>query len=353
MLGKKTDLQWVVDWIGENFDVEVSIATVSRHIKAIKLTIKLVRKRGMPRSISKEQYAQLYLEDLLKLHNSGFFKHPPNLIYTIDATSNSRRLERPTTIAISGGPAPKLAVSHAVYTDTYLAALWMDGVNRTPTLMFTFNPALKPDGSRWKEVCEWCAAWDLEPEQIVYEDSAKKYCATTNEHVAHFKRIYSDRIKGTRVMYDAGNEFKFQRESILLDGADQEFVFTPATHGEESVLDNNWFAIAKKWWREEREKFCGDDVDKQSVYLVYCIDYYKSEQIQNLYTRNYLLGLRRPTLPAVEDFLGGRTRMTYENQELLKKYLAAYKAWCAEHHNETTPDVFEALEDDLDGVYWQ
>ena len=148
----------------------------------------------------------------------------------------------------------------------------------------------------------------------MFVESAKTYCATTNDHISHFKNVYRDRLHGTRVMHDDGNEFKIKGESILGDGADREFVFTPATHGEESVLDNNWFAVAKNWWRAEREKYCGKDIDKQSVYLLYCIDYYKSGQISRLYDRNFLLDQEKLTLARVDDFLKQTTRMTFENQ---------------------------------------
>ena len=154
-------------------------------------------------------------------------------------------------------------------------------------------------------------------------------------------------------MHDAGNEFKIDGEFILGDGAEREFVFTPATHGEASVLDNNWFAIAKNWWRTEREKFCGDDVDKQSVYLLYCIDYYKSKQIQDLYNRNFLLGGVQPTLVAVDKLLNKSTRLTFENQELMDKYLDTYGQWCRENNVEDPLSPLDALDVGLDGPYWE
>lgn len=348
-----TTLQWVADWIRRNFGVVLSLMTVSRHVKELHLSIKLARHRGMPKGMNRDEYVKLYYDDVLKLHNTGFFLCEDKLIYTIDATSNSRRLERQRTIAMSGAPAPKLAKVGVVYTDTYLAALWKDGVNRTPTLMFTFNPALSEEGGRWEEVKEWCRAWGLETLQIVYKKSEKVYCATKSTHIAHFKRLYSRRLRGTHVMHDAGNEFKIDGEFILGDGAEREFVFTPATHGEASVLDNNWFAIAKNWWRTEREKFCGDDVDKQSVYLLYCIDYYKSKQIQDLYNRNFLLGGVQPTLVAVDKLLNKSTTLTFENQELMDKYLDTYGQWCRENNVEDPLSPLDALDVGLDGPYWE
>ena len=350
---EKTHLQWVVDWIQEKFGLEVALNTVSKHLSEMKLTIKLVRKRPMPKGMTREQYVRLYYEDVLRLHNSGFFKHSDDLIYTIDATSNSRRLERETTIGMSGAPAPKFSSAKVLYTDTYLAALWKDGTNRTPTLMFTFNPALEEGGPRWEEVKEWCRAWGLETCQIVFAKSTKKYCATTQKHIGHFKALYCNRLAGTHVMHDDGNEFKIDGESILGDGASMEFVFTPATHGEESVLDNNWFAIAKNWWRAEREKFCGKDFDKQSVYLLYCIDFYKSDQISRLYMRNFLLDQKKLSLAHVDDLLKQTTRMTFQNQERMERYIGAFQKRRKENDENAPQDVLEALESGLDGSYWQ
>jgi transposase len=349
---KKTDLPWVVNWIDRNFHIDIDNSTASRHLKELKLSIKLANKRPMPKNMTHEEYVKLYYNDILELERTGFWKCQDSRIYTIDATSNSRRLERITTIGICGGPPKKLSRPNVIYTDTYLAAVWKDGVNRTPTLMFSHNPAFDNRNARWNEVKEWCRAWGLETEQIIFVKSDKQYCASSKDQVAHFKRVYRDRIYNTRVMHDAGNEFKFDGESILGDGADREFVFTPATHGEESVLDNHWFAIAKQWWRTERQKYCGDDVDKQSVYLLYCIDYYKSDQIQNLYNRNFLLDGQGKSLRRVEDMLSKNTRLTFKNQNRVRTYVEAYQKW-AQDNEETFPgELLDTLNNGLDGQYW-
>ena len=98
--------------------------------------------------------------------------------------------------------------------------------------------------------------------------------------MSHFLNVYRRLLKDSRVLHDAVNSFKIDGEYMLADGAQMHYVFPPAPHGEMSVLDNNLFAIAKRWWRTEREKYCGPDFSKQALYLLYCIAYIKLKQVK-------------------------------------------------------------------------
>ena len=94
---------------------------------------------------------------------------------------------------------------------------------------------------------------------IIYRKSSSQYWAESSDQVGHFMNVHRAQLRGTRVLHDAGNSFKKAGEYILADGASAHYVFPPAPHGELSVLDNNLFAIAKNWWRKERERVCGQD----------------------------------------------------------------------------------------------
>jgi hypothetical protein len=93
--------------------------------------------------------------------------------------------------------------------------------------------------------------------------------------------------------------------------------------------------------------------DKQSVYLLYCIDFYKSDQISRLYMRNFLLDQKKLSLAHVDDLLKQTTRMTFQNQERMERYKGAFQKWCKENDEDAPQDVLEALESGLDGSYWQ
>ena len=349
---KETDYAWTKDWIATNIGVDVSIPTISRHLKDLELSIQLTGGRPMPKGMTQDEYTRQYYEDVLELHRSGFFTGDPAKVWCTDFTSDSRRLERKTTLNLKGAPQKKFSGAKPKYTNTFMAACCMDG-SQFPALMFTYNPELKEGSRRWDEVLEWCTAWDIDSSRIVYERSDKQYCAESQRMVAHFKHIYRPLLAGTNVLHDAGNAYKIDGEYVLADGAAALHTFAPAPHGELSVWDNRLFAIAKNWWRSERVKFCGEDFTKQSVYLLYCIDCLKKDHIIGCFRRNYVLDGRKLSLQAVADQLKKTNRTTIKNQARHYDYVSAYKSWLEEHGQEAVGEEFEALDCGLDGAYWK
>lgn len=347
---EKCDLSWVKAFIEDAFDVDVSEPTISRHLKENHLTLQMVGQRPMPKGMSREEYVSIYYDFLLLLQNNGFFKGDHSNTYCIDHTTNSYRLERVKTYNIRGGKQKKFSADKPVYTNSYMAAFCMKEEGRYPSFMFTHDPTFDPQGRRWSEVLEWCKAWDIDSTRIVFQPSDKKYCAEAAWQVSHFLNIYRRKLKDSRVLHDAGNSFKFDGEYILADGAQMHFVFPPAPHGELSILDNNLFGIAKRWWRTEREKYCGVDFSKQALYLLYCIDCIKPEQVTAAWTKNYLLDLEKPSLKALDDRLRDSNRLTFPNQQRELEYLEAYNSWMVEQDEQ---HVFEALNSTLDGSYWK
>jgi transposase len=350
---EKVDLQWVVDFVDSAFGMDVSTATVSRHLADLNITLQLVGKRPMPKGMTRSQYVTQYFEFVLTLDQAGFFKTDPKRIICVDSTSNSYRLERVKTYNIRGGKQKKFSAAKPTFTNNYLKAWCMDDMGQYPCYMFTHDPAFKEGGKRWKEVLEWCKAWSIQPSQIVYVEGGKQYCAEASWQVGHFLDEYRDSLRGAHVVHDAGNSFKIDQQWILADGAGMHYVFPSAPHGELSVNDNHLFAIAKAYWRAEREQYCGNDFSKQALYLVYCIDWVKSEAVRKCWTQNFLLDLPKPTLKACDERLKANNRLTFANQTRMYQYMEAYNEWLKEHDSEGQEEVFEALNSTLDGVYWK
>lgn len=349
----RVDLQWIVDFIMDNFGVEYTPSNVCMKLKDMSITLQLTSKRPMPKEMDRETYVRQYYEFVLGLTNTGFFKHDPKAIYCIDSTTNSRRLEREKSYNISGAKQKKMARSKPTYTDTYLAAVCMEDEDQYPALMFTHDPCFKEGGGRWEEVKKWCDEWDIDSTRIVYVESGKQYCAEASWQVAHFKSVYRRELANTRVLHDAGNSFKIDGEYILADGADRLEVFPSAPHGELSVLDNKLFAIAKIYWRAEREKFCGSDFSKQALYLLWCIDWLSKEQIKSCWVHNFLLDLPKLSLQVCDERLAQTNRLTFKNQTRQWDYMEAYANWLKEHGEEALGDEFQALDSGLDGAYWK
>jgi hypothetical protein len=298
--------------------------------------------------LTKEEYAKQYYEELLRLHNEFFFDCALSKVYCIDGTSNSRRTEVVKTLNIEGGKFRKLAAPKATFTDWYVAAFWMDGFNRTPAIMYSHNKVFKRGTKEWNRVLPWLKEWDIEEWRIRYcepEKKDKKFCAASKEQIIDFKEVYKKEVRGTRVLRDDGNEYKLKGQDILADSAEKVHVFKPEPHGELSPADNHLFGTAKIWCRAERKKYCGDDMTKQSVFLLCCIDCLTQKNIQGCFTKNFFLGEEKPTLAGVESHLRDLTRLTITKRDLVEKYEAAHTKWLKDIEENPIPDELDALEE--------
>ena len=341
-----TDLQWAATWLKTNFDVDMDLSNVSRHLDALQLSTRLTSGRPRPKNISAEAYTIEYYNFVKGLHDDMFFKYDPKLIVCVDFVTNSRRLERQKTIAMVGSKQRKLSRPKPRYTNSYLVAVCMEDNMQYPALMFTHDPTFDPNGPRALEVQQWCRTMHIARDRIVYTASPKQYCYESAAHVAHFKGIYRRELRGTRVLHDDGNSFKINGELILADGADRCVVFPPVSHGELSVLDNKLFAVAKNQWRTERKNV---DFSRDDLYLLWCIDWARKEAIRSYWDHNFMLDVRRVTLAATTQRLRGKPNSRWLLEE---RYVAAYEAWREERGEEVQEQQWAALDCRLDGVYW-
>lgn len=290
-----------------------------------------------------------YYEFVLALENDGFWTKEPSKIVCLDCCTNSYRLERVKTFQLKGQKQKKLSIGKPVYTNCYVAAACMDGEGRYPALMFTHDPTFDPKGHRWPEVQQWAKKWNIALDRIIYEKSNKQYCAEATDKIAHFKHVYYDELEDCRIIHDDGNSFKKDDELIFDEVADRVVVLPSVCHGELSVLDNKLFAVAKNQWRTERP---GDDFSQDALYLLWCIDWAEPEHVQGYWTRNFMLDIQPLSLAAVHDRLMSERTKGFVRQDLYENYVTSYKIWKAERGEDIEEEPLQALESDLDGVYW-
>lgn len=117
---KYTDLQWVLTFVKDNFDVTIDFLTASRHLHAMGMSFRLTGDRTMPAGTTD---LDVQHDFVLKLRNEEFFKYDPKKILCIDFVTNSRRLERTKTIALKGSKQKKMSDTAPKYTNSYLVAV--------------------------------------------------------------------------------------------------------------------------------------------------------------------------------------------------------------------------------------
>jgi hypothetical protein len=340
------DLEWAQAWIMRNFNANVSVATVSRILGGLHLSRRLLGGRALPKDATFESYVQEYYEFVLARHKDRWFQYNPRKIVCVDFVTNSRRLERQTTFQVIRSKQKKISAPKPKYTNSYLVAVCLEDVGQYPALMFTYDPFFDPKGTYAQRVKFLCQKWNIARDRIVYQKSAATYCKESSDQVAHFKDQYRAELRGTRVFHDTGNSFKIRGEYVLADGADRHMLFPPMTHGELSVLDNKLFAVAKNQWKSERPV---GNFSEQDLYLLWCIDWATNEAIRSYWNQNFMLAVEKPSLQLAADFLKGKNNSA---RHLEEDYISAYEEWKHNRGEVIEEEELQALESNLDGVYW-
>lgn len=316
------------NFLENHFDVTMSLQNISKYLEQNNLSLQFMGSRELTKVKSYSKYMNLYYQWLLDKHNALFFHGPRKLLASIDFMSNSRRIERLKTYSPIGQKQRKFIRVKVKYTDCYLTLLWADGVNRTPALLFTYNPDLDPDGPNADKVLEWCLELGLTPDRIYYKKSKKTYYAEDTDMVSTVLDKYKRIVPWAQVhmMHDAGNSFYVNESDVFDDGwCSQVAVYEPTCHGELSPNDNSFHGIVKNEWKHRREKHKGEA--KQALYLLHLCDKVEKRTVAAQFTRNFLLDKRNLQFKHVEILLKPNKKLTEEQLRHHSACSEAYKRY--------------------------
>jgi len=216
------------------------------------------------------------------------------------------------------------------YTEYILTLLWADGVNRTPALLFTYNPDLDPDGRNKAQVAALCA--ELRLSRIFYKKSKKTYYAEDTDMVYTALETYKRTVSWSDVhmMHDAGNVFMVEDGDIFDDGwAKKIAVYEPCCHSELSPNDNSYHGIVKNNWRNHRQKY--ETEAEQTLYLLHLCDKVAARTVAAQFTRNFLLDKNDWRFKDVEQMLKPNKTLTKEQLRHHKACERAYKRYKEAH----------------------
>jgi transposase len=346
---QKVDLERVQRWIRANLGISLSVATISRAKDQLGLSFQLVGARPLKAGTDRDEYVLGYFEFVLAEHSKLTFDWPADKTIGVDCATNSCRMERTETLGLVGTKQRKLPSARPLYTNNYVVGVTRVGRRGIKVLMFTHDPAFMPDGARWADVVSWCKKWKIDPAQIYYTKSSKKYCKEQQIHISEFHRVNRDALVGARIFHDAGGAFKMDGEYILEDGANCVVVLPPLQHGELSVLDNKLNAVAKQIWKAQRTN---TDFAHDALLLLHCFNSVSDESISSWWDHNFLLQAPQVTLKAVEEQLSKVNGKAPVRQALADYYDASYQAWLEEHEEVEEGVRADTPEGGLDGSYW-
>jgi hypothetical protein len=296
------------------------------------------------------QYTAIYFEAVKKLNDSGFWLAKPQDICCIDFVSDSLRLKRVRTYNGVNTKQRKLAATKYKYTSTIWICVWRDGKNRTPALLFTFNPAFAEDAPEAEDVAKWCSKNGIDRSRIYYIKSSKYYCAEHKDQVSTAMHCYADQLAQAHVLHDGGNVFKKKKQLIVGEWAERVEVMPSAPHGEMSIVDHSCNAISKNNWDQARLPTDDEWVVVLKLLLEY--DRIDPAAIQRMWVRNFLLDKDKLTLANVEDMLRGNKNVTTKRDCLMDAYKAAYHTFKEEREAQGIKEFKRDEGDELDGSYW-
>ncbi len=191
---KTVHLETVQRWIVANLDVDVSLASVSRHKDLMGLSFQLVGRHGTAPGSTRDEYVLGYFEFVQRLHLELFFDFDPDRVICIDFVTNSQRREYEKTLSLIGGKQKKNSRAAPLYTNSYIVGVSRGGGLPILSLMFTYN-----HGSRKIEVQSWCDVNKIRRDQIYYQKSSRKYCKESQDQVVEFERRNRKVLTGARV----------------------------------------------------------------------------------------------------------------------------------------------------------
>ena len=347
---KKTDLFVCQTKSMEFFGVKIGHSTAGNYVHELELSFQLVGARSMPKDMTFDMYVKSYFDWLFERHQEGWLIISPSLLWCMDSFTDSHRRDREKTISGLNQKQRKLAGHKWVYTNNYLCCIWADGVNRTPTLCFTFNKKLDPDGPNRKNVLAWCKVWGIDPSRIYYLQSSKHYCKESSDQVSEFCCRYRDKFTGTHGYHDGGGAFKIKKTLITSDVAKSVRVMPSVPHGELSTCDNHYNALVKKS-HSPRASVEGDEAENAIIYLAMC-DRVDSGAIAHMFTRNLFLDHKNITLAEVEARLRGWKGLNIRRERLFAHYMDCYHDFLPNFIEEQSQKLNVAKDDEMDGAYW-
>ena len=348
-------LNTIVEFLQVHLHISMTEPAAYQYITALGFSSHKLKHRKKSYVREADQLVEKYYEWLLRhrIVAASF------LVCSIDCTFTSHRRIEPHGYARTGIDAPDISDRLPIYTNCIVTCVWADGVNRTPAVLFTYNPLFRRDrkstprrADAEKHLMGVLAEFHVDERRVIYAGAVKgetrKYCAESHDLIKRFLDIYPDLPKNIQIFSDVGNCFFENGEDVFLQrGFENHAIYEPIFHHFISPNDNNLHGTAKQLWRKMFKNF-SDDV-RCSVALLACLDK------ANVHVAGYF----------AESFQYGSHYGYQVDKEKIKrvchaelvnadeKLLAGYRIWAGIDGRGFTGDTTSQLYSALDGDYWQ
>jgi len=300
---QKISLSSVQQSVASLTGVDISSSTASRLLKTTDFTLRRVTNKRAAKEVAISQCQNDLLGWAEDQQKNVIPSADLSSIASIDFTFTSHRTAASTTFA-PVGQSPKSATTEVPkYTNCIVTMIWADGVNRTPSILFTHNPAFnlqrplpKAKGPRRHEykkqkkfIREFCRDNGIAMKRIQYipppKGKSTYYIPEGPMLVRRFFQIYEG-LAQSLIYSDGENSFKEGKCDVLEDLKHRHITYPAHIHAYLSPNDNNLHGAVKKAWREGGFNL-GDDVEG-CLNLLSLLDIHTNRSSKDWFQRNIL-----------------------------------------------------------------
>lgn len=353
------NLDDVIKFCESSFGVSMSRSTAHSYIHNLGFKWKKCKKKKSGFRPSKRSLITQAIDFLISLDRPML----PEQVASLDFTYLTHRTRSPHGYGPSGAEQPVDSESITSYTNCVLTLVWGDGVNRTPAMAFTNNPAFIKDRrgkgvpiDNEKKRKSAFSEFGIDEGRVVYMEgkknksgNVKHYAYETLEMVDIFFESFKKDIfsNGKFIFSDEAKMFsKLDSGYFLKYGFEKWIKYPAAVHHYFSPNDNGVHGPAKSRWRNSSiDK--NDDLRNTCYFLLVidsCTPYAKGAFEDNLQ-----LSGSYPSRESMRRLVFGKH---FKKYSFYHNCVYDYKLWSGEDTKMDLYFVPEQLSDSLDGAYY-
>lgn len=351
---QEVHLETVQKFISDNFDTNVTLRTVLNYLTAQGFTSRVAKGRDGGVQLDLTNLSQIAFQWLL----TSPIHCPTNLLCSLDFTFTSHRTDRRVSYALKGGPQPEVDTSISRFTNCIITCIWADGINRTPSVLYTYNKEFWLDrkktarrDAQLEKMENSLKLFNISPNRVVYvgekKEERRTYVSESPQLLRLFFKMFKVPLQCT-ILTDNGRSFVEEKEDVLLKlGFASHLCYPAVVHQYLSPNDNKFHGAAKQKWRKMGLDF-SDDVTS-SIALLHCLDECTCH-IPVWFEKNLQLGSPSPMLDQVVSVVGDYSMLDHDHfQECLEKF----RVWMGMDARGHVPDAPPGLDSSLDGKFWR
>jgi len=390
---KSLKIKHIRKFVSKHFGVSISRATAGKYIKDCGFTSKVSQTKTSGFQLGFDESCDLMYEWLVKIHpvilslcgpSPASAKAsstpsrvsprlptraamPPDaldlfdrsLLASIDFVMTGHRTSRNRSFSPIGSKQPRDGKGYTNFTNCIVTCIWADGVDRTPSVLFSYNQVFRKGLNSTKrrdaiqaELDDAIKRYDLKPEQLVYVGKEKNehghYVSESSGILKHFLAMY-DIPEGAVILSDNGRSLvsaKGSTEVPVLEAAGfkKHICYPAAVHQFLSPNDNELHGAAKQKWRNMGDHM--DDDIESSCALLHVFQAF-NVHVPSWFDKNMQLDVQTPTLDRVKRVIkkGDPTRDKY-----LEDGLRSYRVHKGLDARGVVPITPKGLDNSLDGL---